>query len=264
MHILAYYGTYSLFQLCLEHYSNLNVSITTLHGETLLHRAANGNQVEIVERLLADGTRINDTSSSGWTALIFALSETLGGEKMLQVVNLLLDHGANVKASTEEGWTALHRAADVSDRHHEGVTALVERLISLGADTEARAVVPGNIRKYRPVGYRLKVSLQEQPPIASEQTPLHWAANNGSVNVVKALLRHGASPAARDSAGSTPALCAAYAQPVYGREYSIAKRQQVIKLLLTHGAGYEDEDASDRGIYGWAAVNRLPLWWPEW
>ncbi|KAM5437741.1 hypothetical protein MferCBS31731_005245 [Microsporum ferrugineum] len=264
MHILAYYGTYSLFQRCLDYYSNPNIFVTTLYGETLLHRAANGNQVEIVEGLLADGACINETSSSGWTALIFALSETLGGVEMLQVVNLLLDHGAKATDTTEEGWTALHRVADISDRYHERVTALIDRLISLGADTEARAVVPGNIDNYRPVGYHLKLSLQEQPPIASEQTPLHWAASNGSVAVVEALLRHGANPVARDSANSTPALCAAYAQPVYGREYSIAKRQQVIKLLLTHGAGYEDEDANGRGVYGWAAVNGLPLWWPEW
>ncbi|KAF3491740.1 ankyrin [Arthroderma uncinatum] len=145
-----------------------------------------------------------------------------------------------------------------------GVTALIERLIALGADTEARAVVPDERYRYKLVGYHAKLLLQQKPPIAREQTPLHWAASNGSVAVVKALLQHGANPVARDSTGSTPALCAAYAQPTNRQPYPIAKRQQVIKLLLTHGAGYEDEDASGRGVYGWAAVNGLPLYWPEW
>ncbi|EFR05293.1 ankyrin repeat domain-containing protein 50 [Nannizzia gypsea CBS 118893] len=255
MHILAYYGPYSLFQFCLEHHRYPNIFISTLCGETMLHRAAHGNQVGIVERLLAEGARINDRSSSGWTALLFALEERLGVVSMLQVANLLLDHGAKATDITQEGWTALHRVADLYNEHHEGVTALIERLIGLGADTEAQAVVPGDIYQYRPAGYRLKLSLQ---------TPLHWAASNGSVAVVKALLRHGANPVARDSAGLTPALCATYAQACDRPRYSIEKRQQVIKLLLTHGARFEDKDASGRGVPNWAAANELPLQWREW
>ncbi|KAM5432074.1 hypothetical protein MferCBS31731_007662 [Microsporum ferrugineum] len=264
MHILAYNGPYSLFQFCLEHHTNPILSITTLYGETLLHRAAYGNQVEIVRRLLADGACIHKASSSGWTALLFAISETLSVEEMLQVTNLLLDYGAKATDTTEEGWTALHRIADIKDEYHEGITALVERLIDLGADIEARAVVPNDIWRYNLVGYRLKLSLQQNPPITWEQTPLHWAAGNGSVAMLKVLLRHGANPVARDSAGSTPALCAAYAEPANGRLYPIERRQQVIKLLLTHGAGFDDKDDSGRGMYGWAAVNRLPLRWQEW
>ncbi|KAM5447331.1 hypothetical protein MaudCBS49596_006095 [Microsporum audouinii] len=247
-----------------EHHTNPILSITTLYGETLLHRAAYGNRVEIVRRLLADGACIHKASSSGWTALLFAISETLSVEEMLQVTNLLLNYGAKATDTTEEGWTALHRIADIKDEYHEGITALVERLIDLGADTEARAVVPNGVWRYNLVGYRLKLSLQQNPPITWEQTPLHWAASNGSVAMLKVLLRHGANPVARDSAGLTPALCAAYAEPANGRLYPIERRQQVIKLLLTHGAGFDDKDDSGRGMYGWAAVNRLPLRWQEW
>ncbi|EGD97517.1 hypothetical protein TESG_04925 [Trichophyton tonsurans CBS 112818] len=115
------------------------------------------------------------------------------------------------------------------------VTALIERLVGLGADTEARAIVPGDRYRYSLGSYHLRLSLQ---------TPLHWAASNGSVTVVKELLRHGANPVARDNAGSTPALCAVYAQACDSCSYFIAKRQQVIKLLPTHGARLEDKDAS--------------------
>ncbi|EGE04278.1 hypothetical protein TEQG_03308 [Trichophyton equinum CBS 127.97] len=77
MHVLAYYGSCSLFQFCLEHHRYPNIFISTLCRETLLHRAAHGNQVGIIERLLAEGARINDRTSSGWTALLFALTERL-------------------------------------------------------------------------------------------------------------------------------------------------------------------------------------------
>ncbi|KDB25282.1 hypothetical protein H109_02913 [Trichophyton interdigitale MR816] len=236
MHVLAYYGSCSLFQFCLEHNRYPNIFISTLCRETLLHRAAHGNQVGIIERLLAEGARINDSA--------FRL------QRCLKAVNLLLDHGAKATDIIQEGWTALHRVADLHNEHHEGVTALIERLVGLGADTEARTIVPGDRYRYSLGGYHLRLSLQ---------TPLHWAASNGSVTVVKELLRHGANPVARDNAGSTPALCAAYAQACDSRSYFIAKRQQVIKLLPTHGARLEDKDASGRGVSDWAAANGLTL-----
>lgn len=42
-------GRYSLFQSCLEYHRYPNIFISTLYGETLLHRAAHGNQVGIIE-----------------------------------------------------------------------------------------------------------------------------------------------------------------------------------------------------------------------
>lgn len=109
------------------------------------HRAAHGNQVGIIERLLADGACINDRSLSGQTALLFALTERLGIAEMLTVVNLLLHHGAKATDIAQEGLTALYCVADLHDEHHEGVTALIERLTGLGADTEAQAALPGDI-----------------------------------------------------------------------------------------------------------------------
>lgn len=56
--------------------------------------------------------------------------------------------------------TALYCVADLHNEHHEGVTALIERLIGLGADTEAQAIVPGDIYRYSLGGYRLTLSLK--------------------------------------------------------------------------------------------------------
>lgn len=65
-------------------------------------------------------------------------------------------------------------------------------------------------------------------PMADGTTPLHWAAHNGDVDLVKRLLKAGAKATARNEYGSTPMSEAA--------ERADA---EIIKLLLKAGADVE-------------------------
>jgi len=85
---------------------------------------------------------VSQASSTGWTAIIFAVSG--GGEASAarKIVDLLLSHGAHVTDKTSEGWTALHLTALLHDDGGEA-SALATHLLSLDARTDVQNMVPG-------------------------------------------------------------------------------------------------------------------------
>jgi ankyrin repeat protein len=128
-------------------------------GCTPLLRAAMGNDIEVVQALLAKGASPNinamgltaflvaagvGTGTRGGTGLAAAASA--GGAANVALMDLLLQHGANINAqvtgtktysmriarspSANEGMTALHVAAQA------GKTDLVRYLVEKGANTE--------------------------------------------------------------------------------------------------------------------------------
>ena len=72
--------------------------------------------------------------------------------------------------------TLLHAAA------YDGKAVIVERLIDLGADVNAKE--------------------------SSGRTPLHHAANNGHIDVIVELVRSGADIESKDAGGMTPLMWA--------------------------------------------------------
>lgn len=96
-------------------------------GATALTAAAEAGDVDLVQKLLADGADVNSHDGDGWTAL---MSATAAGHR--QIVELLLSAGADVNAKTNFGLTALMSAAG------SGRTEVVELLVEKGADIKAK------------------------------------------------------------------------------------------------------------------------------
>jgi len=260
INLVAKNGTFAIFGLCVASLGYLLP--TNRHGETLLHAAAAGGQIEIVKELIESGEDVKAVSCTGWSALLFAIAPV---KSSMSLIELLLSHGAGVEDSSAEGWTVLHRITFLEDTSGEA-TELVEKFISLGADVEAKAEAPMVRKRLNSwsslYGHSLRQALADQydedpTGIVKQLTPLHWAAESGSVGVLKALLKHGANPSARDSQGATPAIRATTSSYyVYGK-HGVSRRQEVVKLLVEAGADVGAEDNIGNSVQLWARGQAL-------
>ncbi|AGJ98955.1 Ankyrin repeat domain protein [Wolbachia endosymbiont of Drosophila simulans wNo] len=121
-----------------------------------LHTAAFHGEVSKVRSLLNAKIDVNIKDRAGFTAL-----HNAAHSGHLDVVKLLISKGADVHARNIEGSTPLHSA--VISENKTTVKAIVEKLTIAGADSNTKDYTDG-------------------------KTPLHIAAQNGLVEVVKVLL----------------------------------------------------------------------------
>lgn len=204
---------------------NTLLALKNTNQETLLHYAAAGCRVDIMEYLILRGLDVNAKNSNGWTPLMCALTPTSNSPLTYGKVNaintpaeathaalLLLSHGADPSITTDEGWTTLHALALHCDLDVRGkVAELATQLIARGVDPAARAplLTPRATSDPKqlgmPWGHRLREAMMS--PYARRMvmqpnlTPLHWSAQRGAVGVVKALLAAGVDTVVTDSSG---------------------------------------------------------------
>ena len=207
-----------------------NPNAATPEGETVLMAAARTGNPDVVGRLIAAGARVDDTEKwRGETALMWA-----AGENNAAAVKVLLAHGANINAQSRRldypemrlnlsfmattelprgGFSpvmfaaregALDAARILADakanldlQDPEGTTALMLAVINVHYDVALMLVEKGanpNVvdragmgAMYAVVDMRTMTPLTNLPP----RTP---SSDVDSLDVVKALLRHGADP----------------------------------------------------------------------
>ncbi|EHK41615.1 putative ankyrin repeat protein [Trichoderma atroviride IMI 206040] len=177
-----------------------DLSVTT-EGDSLLHFAAKGRNVEIVQLLLDKGFDVNLIGASGEYPL-HAAAGSFGyrlNYKPDGVVRLLLREGA-----------------DISNREGHGRTALHASALMMGGDKTARLLLESGI----------EVDAQDD----TGETALHVAAKFGSDTVVQILIEHGADVTAETEYGETALEFAAW----NGHE-------AIVRLLLEHLDGEDSE-----------------------
>lgn len=138
-------------------------------AQDALHIAISNGCLKAAEHAIQNGADPSlPLSESGWTPLHGAVS---GG--FLDIVDLLVSKKADVNAATSlKKNQAIHLAAK------EGNTSMVEKVLLCGADVEAK-----NKEKKRAI---------------------HYACENGCLNVVKLLVDRGADPLTPDSNKCSP------------------------------------------------------------
>ena len=242
----------------------VNVNTPEPDGTTALHWAAHNGDVELVQRLIRAGANVKAANDFGATpmseaavladpALLGALLEAgasaespnADGQTALMVVartsrvdaaRLLLKHGANVNAvETWRGQTALMWAAAQSQ------PAMVRALIAAGADVNARAVVNN-------WGRQVTAEPRAIHRPAGGLTPLLYAAREGCVECVAALVDGGAEINLPDPENISPLLLAV-----------INMRFDAAAALIQRGANPNHIDFWGRApLYAAVDLNTIP------
>ncbi|XP_042890702.1 interaptin-like isoform X1 [Penaeus japonicus] len=164
-----------------------------------LIRAAREGDAQGVDAALKNGANINFLGKGGWAALHHAAFEG-----NVDMTRLLISYGADVGVSSgkkaEGGVTPLHLAAEA------GFDLVMEALLEAGADMTAR-----DINGFQPIHWAttqvtaLAVLLRHGCNLSAQasdlSTPLHHAATDGKLEVVKWLVQNGADCTIKDKDG---------------------------------------------------------------
>ena len=184
-------------------------------GETPLHGAASQDMIAAGRVLLEYSADPNAANDDGDTPLHLA-----AGEASIRMVELLLDYGADINARGDQGYSPLQVA--------------VEEMEGLDDVNPSIAVV--------------KLLLDRNPPpdldIRNEngETILHAACFVGNLQVVKALMDHGADPSATDHDGFTPLHT--LMEGLGGSENT----EEVLSFMLSKSANLHKKNLSGKTI----------------
>ncbi len=185
-------------------------------GATPMFLASQNGSAAMIQLLLKAGADVNaPVLSHGETALMMA-----SRSGSVDAVKALLDHGAQVNAKdTLRGTTALMWAAE------QGHVEVVELLAARGADVSAQSEVLRTLKR-RGLGYApAKDQGGADAPIKGGLTALLFAARQGSLDCVRALIKSNADVNQVSVDGSSPLLVA-----VQNGYYDMAL------YLMDHGA----------------------------
>jgi ankyrin repeat protein len=128
------------------------------------------------ELLLNGGAKPDARDEWGRSPLHYAASSG-----SYNIAKLLIERGADVNALDADAQTPLHKAVDVSRSKEKMFDNYAVAILLL-----AHGANPNIQDKYY------------------FRTPLHYAARNGAVDIVKEMLERGADPTIRDHKGKTP------------------------------------------------------------
>jgi ankyrin repeat protein len=151
---------------------HVDANVSEADGSTALHVAAQRDNLEIADLLIAAGANVKAATRYNITPL--ALACTNGNAAMIES---FLKAGADPNSASEQGQTALMTAALT------GKVDAVKVLLTHGADINAKEPIRG-------------------------QTALMWAASEGNTGAVELLIEFGADLKIKSKGGLTPLLFA--------------------------------------------------------
>jgi ankyrin repeat protein len=207
-------------------------------GYRALHIAAIHSCRESVDFLLSYGVEVNCKDDEGITPLLLA-----AGEGDVGIVECLLKNGADPNAQSQLGWTPLHVASSW------GHIAIIEKLLQANANSQLLTqedVSP--LHEAARFGHTPVVQLLIDHDntsinlVDNEQwTPLHFAAFNDDVDMVRYLLGKGADFQKSDDWQCAP-LDIAIESGCWNSALLLLEASQNLQkqMMIKHGSALED------------------------
>ncbi|XP_070159697.1 serine/threonine-protein phosphatase 6 regulatory ankyrin repeat subunit B isoform X2 [Polyergus mexicanus] len=239
------------------------VDVFDLEGRSALHLAAEHGYLQVCDALLANKAFINSKSRVGRTALHLAAMNgythlvrfliqdhgaaidvlTLrkqtplhlaAGAGQLEVCKLLLELGANIDATDDQGQKPIHAAA--MNNYAEVVQLFLQRHPSLvmactkdGNTCAHIAAMQGSVRVIEELMKFDRQGVITARNKLTDATPLQLAAEGGHAEVVKVLVRAGASCSDENRAGFTAVhLAAEYG---HGQVLEVMRSSQSLRIV---------------------------------
>lgn len=190
-------------------------------GYTALMVAANFGYLDAVQLLLENGAYLAPKNYSGNTALHLAIKSQHPDPKIVALLLNAWPRNANAKDS--DGSTPLHHAAQLNNLE------FVKLLLESKADASIKNKAGLNALHSSILEKNIETTillLQNQPRIINDKdvnqnTPLHYAAIQGRLELAKFLLENKADPRSKNNMGQLPL-----------HQSVIANNIQMTKLLL--------------------------------
>ncbi|EFN78597.1 Ankyrin-1 [Harpegnathos saltator] len=258
--IAAHRGHMELVSTLLANHGR--VDVFDLEGRSALHLAAEHGYLQVCDALLANKAFINSKSRVGRTALHLAAMNgythlvrflvqdhgaaidvlTLrkqtplhlaAGAGQLEVCKLLLELGASIDATDDQGQKPIHAAAmnnyaEVAQLFLQRHASLVMACTKDGNTCAHIAAMQGSVRVIEELMKFDRQGVISARNKLTEATPLQLAAEGGHAEVVKALVRAGASCADENRAGFTAVHLAA--QHGHGQVLEVMRSSQSLRI----------------------------------
>ncbi|XP_071864941.1 no mechanoreceptor potential C isoform X2 [Bombus fervidus] len=258
--IAAHRGHMELVTTLLANHAR--VDVFDLEGRSALHLAAEHGYLQVCDALLANKAFINSKSRVGRTALHLAAMNgyshlvkflvqdhgaaidvlTLrkqtplhlaAGAGQLEVCKLLLELGASIDATDDQGQKPIHAAAmnnyaEVAQLFLQRHPSLVMACTKDGNTCAHIAAMQGSVRVIEELMKFDRQGVISARNKLTEATPLQLAAEGGHAEVVKALVRAGASCADENRAGFTAVHLAA--QHGHGQVLEVMRSSQSLRI----------------------------------
>ena len=167
-------------KLLIDYGVDYNKDYKTLNGFNYLMAFCKANLPEKVIELLEQGSDLNESDSTGKTALHYAAEYT-----GVATIKLLIEKGADIFAKSKIEETVLHFAVENKD------VEVAKLFIELGIDMEAKTIK------------------KDDPMADYKQTALNYAAWSSNTEVVELFLKNGAIVNTTTSQGITALWAAA-------------------------------------------------------
>lgn len=215
LHWATYRDDVEMAQMLIKAGANLNVK-TRIGEMTPLFMAAKNGSAVMIELLLKAESSAKVSNSNGTTPLMLAAA---AGKT--DAIKVLLDNGADANAKDiTNGQTPLMFAAALN--RGPAITLLAQRGAALNVTSKFSEVKPyGGYREQNDEGERSKKNVK-----MGGNTALHFAAREGQMDAVRALVEAGANVNEVSTSDNLPPITQA----------TITGHFDIAKYLLDHGA----------------------------